>query len=213
MAKFAPSWITISKNQSEPELPMSIHLERFLAALAGSSLLLHDVVIAFGRAPLPYALVGLPARKCWLKHQGSTKNADFLGTDEYTQNMREALNLLHDIHKFSPFPHMITLERHDCPLKIDIMIATAWFDPEESCVHDAVSLFLESTGRNVRVAKPGYLAWMLATSPHERHRRDLLRLLSSKTFNLNRLRRFMLHADDRDSLCIIDNGSRLEEST
>lgn len=197
----------ISNNQSEPELPTTIHLENFLASIPGSGLLVHDVITAFERASLPYALVGSLARKCWLNHQEATKDADFLVTDEYTQNLREAFNLLHDIHKFSPFPHMITLERHDCPLKIDIMIATAWFDPEESCVHDHISVFLDVTELTVRVAKPEYLAWMLATSPHDRHRRDLIRLINSKNFNLNRLRSFLLHAGDRDSLSIIDNRS------
>lgn len=192
-------------SKAEVLVPFSVYLEKFLNEAPGSRTFLEVAINAFKRASLPYVLIGSLARKCWLEHQESTKDADILITDGYRQNLREAWKLLPDIHKFSPFPNIITLERDDCAMKIDIMIATAGFDPEESCVHDCVDLWLETGGFNLKLAKPEYLAWMLASSPHERHQRDLKRLIYSQGFNLPLLKSYMLYAGDNDGWEKISN--------
>lgn len=186
-------------SKAEAKFPFSGNLEKFLQQIPGSLGLLQAAINAFKLATLPYVLVGSLGRKCWLDHQEATKDADFLITDEYRQNLREALKLLPDEHKFSPFPNMITLERDDCGMRIDVMIATAGFDPEESCVHDSVDLCLETGCFNLKLAKPEYLAWMLASSPHERHQRDLKRLIHSHGFNFPLLKTYMQYAGDNDS--------------
>lgn len=189
----------------EVKFPFSGNLEKFLRQIPGSLGLLQAAINAFKLVALPYVMVGSLARKCWLDHQEATKDADLMITDAYGPNLREALKLLPEIHKFSPFPNMITLERDACTMKIDIMIATARFDPEESCVHDSVELCLETSGFNLKLAKPEYLAWMLASSPHERHQRDLKRLIHSQLFNLPLLKSYMLYARDIDGWKKISN--------
>jgi hypothetical protein len=143
-----------------------------------------------------YAVIGSVAKKVYVKDGRMTKDIDILTTDTYEQNIKDVFTAIGAEEK-AIHNKQFSYSRTGCDVVIDLLVAQAEEDPEESCVEDTSKI--ELYGLNVRIAKPQYLVWMLLRSDQNRHHDDAKDILNNTDLTMRDLVDMMEYAQDFDS--------------